>query len=210
MTTGRYPTDTYACCLVPHCSSRPVEHWQHKGGSRCGSVWKVRSLTGIGVTQIEGIDEDLGISGVQWNIVLSLFFVPYILLEVPSNALLKRLNRPSVYMGILVTSWGVIMTMHGVVQNWATLLALRILLGVFEAGFFPGAVYLCVRLDNSPRSLKCTDDCRHSGTCLKIWPLVFHGSTASARSLEPSLACLPRELPKWMASVATKAGDGSF
>jgi hypothetical protein len=98
--------------------------------------------------------------------VLSLFFVPYILLEVPSNILLKRFDRPSLYMGTLVTTWGVIMTMHGVVSNYAGLLALRskcesedpeahqdhfanshllhtVLLGVFEAGFFPGAVYLC-------------------------------------------------------------------
>jgi hypothetical protein len=34
---------------------------------------------------------DLGLDGVQWNIVLSVFFVPYILLEIPSNMLLKRL-----------------------------------------------------------------------------------------------------------------------
>jgi hypothetical protein len=57
--------------------------------------------------------------------VLSLFFVPYILLEVPSNILLKRFERPSLYMGMLVTTWGVIMTMHGVVTNYAGLLALR-------------------------------------------------------------------------------------
>lgn len=86
----------------------------------------------------------------QWNIVLSLFFVPYILLEVPSNVLLKRCARPSIYMGVLVTTWGIIMTMHGVVTNYAGLLALRILLGVFEAGFFPGAVYLCVSANTSP------------------------------------------------------------
>jgi sugar phosphate permease len=94
-------------------------------------------------SKIEGIDVDLGINGIQWNIVLSLFFVPYILLEVPSNILLKRFERPSLYMGTLVTTWGIIMTMHGVVTNYAGLLALRILLGVFEAGFFPGAVFLC-------------------------------------------------------------------
>lgn len=97
----------------------------------------------IGNTKIEGIDVDLGITGIQWNIVLSLFFVPYILLEVPSNIALKRFNRPSVYIGILVTTWGVIMTLHGIVQNFGGLLALRLLLGVFEAGFFPGAAYLC-------------------------------------------------------------------
>ncbi|GAB7366415.1 hypothetical protein MBLNU230_g8212t1 [Neophaeotheca triangularis] len=96
----------------------------------------------IGNTKIEGIDQDLGISDVQWNVLLSLFFVPYILLEIPSNIILKRFNRPSYYMGILVTCWGIIMTCHGVVTNYAGIMVLRILLGVFEAGFFPGAVYL--------------------------------------------------------------------
>lgn len=79
----------------------------------------------------------------EWNIVLSLFFVPYILLEIPSNVLLKKFDRPSVYIGILVTIWGIIMTLHGVVNNFAGLLTVRLLLGVFEAGFYPGAVYLC-------------------------------------------------------------------
>tara|TARA_R110002003_G_scaffold534_1_gene20197 strand:- start:7554 stop:7769 length:216 start_codon:yes stop_codon:yes gene_type:complete len=69
--------------------------------------------------------EDLGLDGVQWNIVLSVFFVPYILLEVPSNILLKRLKRPSYYLGILIVCWGV-------VEDFAGLLATRILLGIFE------------------------------------------------------------------------------
>lgn len=76
--------------------------------------------------------EDLGLDGVQWNIVLSVFFVPYILLEVPSNILLKKFKRPSYYLGILIVCWGIVMTMMGVVQNFAGLLATRILLGVFE------------------------------------------------------------------------------
>lgn len=68
----------------------------------------------------------------QWNIVLSVFFVPYVLLEVPSNMLLKKFKRPSVYLGILIVCWGVIMTMMGVVKNFAGLLVTRILLGIFE------------------------------------------------------------------------------
>ncbi|KAI7424622.1 MFS general substrate transporter [Hortaea werneckii] len=96
----------------------------------------------IGNTKIEGIDDDLGINGWQWNLLLSLFFVPYVLLEVPSNIILKKFDRPSIHMGILATGWGVIMTLHGVVNNYAGILVLRVLLGVFEVGFFPGAVYL--------------------------------------------------------------------
>ncbi|KAL4948868.1 major facilitator superfamily domain-containing protein [Aspergillus filifer] len=97
----------------------------------------------IGNAKIEGLTTDLGLDGVKWNIVLSIFFVPYVLLEVPSNMLLKRFARPSVYLGILITCWGIIMTLTGITQNFAGLMVTRILLGVFEAGFFPGAVYLC-------------------------------------------------------------------
>ncbi|CAI7633735.1 unnamed protein product [Penicillium viridicatum] len=97
----------------------------------------------IGNAKIAGLVEDLGMSGIQYNIALSLFFIPYVLLEVPSNILLKKFARPSVYLGFLVVSWGIIVVLTGVVQNFGGLVAVRILLGVFEAGFFPGAIYLC-------------------------------------------------------------------
>ena len=52
-------------------------------------------------------------------------------------------KRPSWYLGILVLSWGTIMTCTGLTKNFAGLMIVRILLGVFEAGFFPAAIYLC-------------------------------------------------------------------
>ncbi|KAL4790762.1 major facilitator superfamily domain-containing protein [Aspergillus venezuelensis] len=97
----------------------------------------------IGNAKIEGMIDDLNMSGVQYNTVLSIFFIPYVLLEVPSNILLKKFKRPSTYLGILVVSWGVIMTCTGFVHNFGALMAVRVLLGIFEAGFFPGAIYLC-------------------------------------------------------------------
>lgn len=97
----------------------------------------------IGNAKIEGMDKDLHLTGVQYNIALSLFFVPYILFEVPSNILLKRCTRPSIYLGLLVTSWGIVMTCHGFVKNFSTLMVVRMMLGILEAGFYPGAVYLC-------------------------------------------------------------------
>ncbi|KAE8386964.1 major facilitator superfamily domain-containing protein [Aspergillus alliaceus] len=57
--------------------------------------------------------------------------------------MLRTFSRPSVYLGILIVSWGIIMTLTGVVQNFAGLMVTRVLLGIFEAGFFPGAVYFC-------------------------------------------------------------------
>ncbi|KAL3458592.1 major facilitator superfamily domain-containing protein [Aspergillus heterothallicus] len=97
----------------------------------------------IGNAKILGLTEDLGLSGIQYNIALSLFFIPYVLLEVPSNILLKKFSRPSVYLGTLIVCWGIIMTLTGVVRNFGGLLTMRLLLGIFEAGFFPGSVYLC-------------------------------------------------------------------
>ncbi|KAE8361151.1 putative MFS transporter [Aspergillus caelatus] len=97
----------------------------------------------IGNAKIEGLTEDLRLSGIQYNIVLSIFFVPYVLLEVPSNILLKSFFRPSVYLGILITCWGIVMTLTGIVQNFAGMFVTRLLLGAFEAGFYPAAVYLC-------------------------------------------------------------------
>lgn len=59
-------------------------------------------------------------------------FIPYVLFEVPSNVILKKFKRPSQYLCILVTSWGTIMTCTGLVKNFAGLMIVRILLGIFE------------------------------------------------------------------------------
>src|SRR3954470_12491346 len=86
----------------------------------------------IGNAKIEGLIEDLGLTGVQYNAALAIFFPPYILLHMPSNILLKRFHRPSIYMGLLIVIWGIVMTCTGLVTNFAGLLAVRFLLGVFE------------------------------------------------------------------------------
>ena len=98
-----------------------------------------------GNAKIEGMNKDLSLSGIQYNIALSIFFIPYILLEVPSNIILKKFKRPSTYLGILVVAWGIVMTFTGLVKNFAGLMVVRIMLGIAEAGFFPGAVYLITR-----------------------------------------------------------------
>ncbi|CAH0019840.1 unnamed protein product, partial [Clonostachys rhizophaga] len=99
----------------------------------------------LGNAKIEGLMEDPKLDGTKYNIALSIFFVPYVLLEVPSNTLLLKFKRPSTYLAILVTTWGVMITLTGIVQNFAGLVVCRFLLGVFESGFFPGAVYLISR-----------------------------------------------------------------
>jgi MFS family permease len=80
-------------------------------------------------------------TGNDYNIALFMFFIPYILFEVPSNILLKKM-RPSVWLSSIMFGWGVITICQGVTQSFAGLVICRVLIGVFEAGFFPGCIYL--------------------------------------------------------------------
>jgi hypothetical protein len=135
----------------------------------------------LGNSKVEGVDEDLSLDGVKYNIALSVFFIPYILFgkkspnvylilfirtkqvaaEIPSNWMLSKTKRPSIFLGAMIVCWGIIKTLSGVVQKFAGFCVTRLLLGFFEyvnptvyntspywygdrAGFFPGAVYLVV------------------------------------------------------------------
>lgn len=96
----------------------------------------------IGNAKIEGLLETLDMSGQQYNVALAIFFIPYTLAEIPSNMILNLFRRPSVFMGSIVFAWGIIMMCMGFVHGFAGLCITRVLLGLFEAGFFPGAVLI--------------------------------------------------------------------
>ncbi|KAM0310842.1 hypothetical protein ACHAPQ_012453, partial [Fusarium lateritium] len=96
----------------------------------------------IGNAKIEGMLPDLKMNGEQYNIALSIYFIPYILAEVPSNMLLNKFAKPSQYMATIMFIWGIVVVCTGLIQNFGQLCAIRILLGLFEAGFFPGAILI--------------------------------------------------------------------
>ncbi|KAL9588404.1 MAG: hypothetical protein Q9203_002789 [Teloschistes exilis] len=59
----------------------------------------------IGNARIEGLEKDLGMSGNDYNIAVQVLFIPYILLEVPSNIMLKRV-APSTWLSFIMFIWG--------------------------------------------------------------------------------------------------------
>ena len=59
----------------------------------------------IGNARIQGLEADLGMKGQDYNIALSVFFITYILCEIPSNLILKNV-RPSVWLSGLMFGWG--------------------------------------------------------------------------------------------------------
>ncbi|KAI0534931.1 putative MFS transporter [Xylaria digitata] len=83
---------------------------------------------------------EANISNWEFTIALFVFLVAYGLFEVPSNILLKKL-RPSRWIAFLMFSWGALTIGLGGIHNYASLTVVRFLLGVFEAGLFPGLVY---------------------------------------------------------------------
>ncbi|KAI9775061.1 MAG: hypothetical protein M1835_005951 [Candelina submexicana] len=90
-----------------------------------------------------GLKRDLKLDGknVQYNTALTIFFVPYIIFEIPSNILLKRL-RPHVWLSACMFLFGLVTVCQGLVQNYSGLLTTRFFLGFFETGMFPGCFYL--------------------------------------------------------------------
>lgn len=85
----------------------------------------------VGNARVAGLEKTLNLTPEQYNLCLTIFFFPYSLFEVPSNIVLKLL-RPTIWLPILVLSWGTVMTLMGIVQNYAGLLATRFFLGFTE------------------------------------------------------------------------------
>ncbi|KAK5166506.1 uncharacterized protein LTR77_008049 [Saxophila tyrrhenica] len=93
----------------------------------------------IGNARLYGMEDDLGLEGNQFQLSVSILFVTYCLFEVPSNMIIRKTN-PSYYLAILTILWGLVATFSAMVQGLPGLIACRLLLGLFEAGFFPGVV----------------------------------------------------------------------
>jgi MFS family permease len=113
----------------------------------------------IGNARILGLEEDLGMVGNDYAIALQVFFVLYIVLEIPSNLALQKI-APSTWLSGIMCIWGehfssgpcpmqkplltslqpkgIITICQGLTQSFAGLVVCRVLLGAFEAGFMPG------------------------------------------------------------------------
>ncbi|KII85929.1 hypothetical protein PLICRDRAFT_301846 [Plicaturopsis crispa FD-325 SS-3] len=96
--------------------------------------------TSIGNAKLYSLEKDIHITDTQYLLALTVFFFSYSIFEVPSNVFLKRL-RPSIWLSLLMLLWGVMMTVQGLVHNYGGLLGMRWMLGMFEAGLFPGVNY---------------------------------------------------------------------
>ncbi|KAJ9258162.1 hypothetical protein DTO195F2_5387 [Paecilomyces variotii] len=94
----------------------------------------------IGNARLFHLEADLGLKGDDYQLCVSLLFVTYIIIELPANLFLKKLG-PRNFIPFAATAWGLIGMCAGFVQNKGGLIAVRLLLGAAEAGYFPSVCF---------------------------------------------------------------------
>jgi ACS family tartrate transporter-like MFS transporter len=98
------------------------------------------------------MNQDLGLSATAFGLGAGIFFIGYFLFEVPSNFMLKRFGA-RVWIARIMVTWGLICVAMAFVNGPNSFLVLRFLLGVAEAGFFPGMIlYLTFWFPDSVRA----------------------------------------------------------
>ena len=85
------------------------------------------------------MNKDLGITAAQFGLLTGIFFWGYFLFEIPSNLILHKTGA-RLWIARILVSWGMVAILGGMVQSVSQLYLVRFLLGVAEAGFFPGIV----------------------------------------------------------------------
>ncbi|KAI8231095.1 putative transporter [Colletotrichum sp. SAR 10_96] len=90
----------------------------------------------IGNAAIAGMNEDLNLTGNRLNVAVTVFYVTYITFEIPASLILKK-ARPSRLIPFFILAWSATVVGSAFVTNYASLLATRLLIGMFESGLFP-------------------------------------------------------------------------
>ena len=96
--------------------------------------------TAISFAGPNGMVQDLNLQMAQFGLASGIFFIGYILLEVPSNLALHRYGARR-WLSRIMVSWGIVSLLFTWVSSIEGLYVLRVLLGIAEAGFFPGAIF---------------------------------------------------------------------
>ncbi|KAF5008355.1 hypothetical protein FDECE_5398 [Fusarium decemcellulare] len=94
-----------------------------------------------GNAKLFGAIPDMGMTGQDWNTALSVFFVTYAAGGVPSNIALKRFG-PKIWLPVLLFMVSLILIFSSMQNNRGGWIAFRVLLGLFEAGVFPGCSFI--------------------------------------------------------------------
>ncbi|KAK0469860.1 major facilitator superfamily domain-containing protein [Desarmillaria tabescens] len=99
----------------------------------------------ITTARLKGLKDDLGLTDLEYSIILSVLYATHFPAQIPSNMALNYITRPSLYIGGCVVLWGLINALTGMTHSFRGILACRLFLGIPEAAFYPGMMYMLSR-----------------------------------------------------------------
>ncbi|KAH7107327.1 MFS general substrate transporter [Auriculariales sp. MPI-PUGE-AT-0066] len=101
--------------------------------------------TAIASARIRGLEEDLHLTHFQFETAIAILYASYCPMQIPSNLLLNKTSSPRLFIGGCVIAWGLIACATGLTRNFHDILICRFLIGIPEAAFYPGVIYLLSR-----------------------------------------------------------------
>lgn len=91
----------------------------------------------VGNAKIMGLPEDLNLTGSQFNVLASIFYVTYITLDIPMTLAVHKFGPRKVLPTIAVL-WSIVTIFSGFATSYASMIVIRLLIGITQAGLFPG------------------------------------------------------------------------
>ena len=103
-----------------------------------GYIFCFLDRVNVGFAKLQ-MQQQLGFSETVYGMAAGIFFISYFIFEIPSNLILQRIG-PRIWIGRIMITWGLISSITMFVNSTTTFYLCRFLLGLMEAGFFPGII----------------------------------------------------------------------
>lgn len=133
--------------MTPEHRLRVERRLKRKLDARCGLfvliyIMNYLDRNNMAAARLKGLQDDLSLSNTQYETCLSILYVGYILMQIPSNMFINLIPRPSLYLSAVMLLWGLLSTVTGTVKGFTGMVVVRFFLGFVEAAFLPGALLI--------------------------------------------------------------------
>ncbi|CAO2657903.1 Nn.00g071630.m01.CDS01 [Neocucurbitaria sp. VM-36] len=145
---GGSSQDEYECEFTPREQKKIIHRIDRRLVLTVGVLYCISLMdrTNLSAAAIAGMTAELKLNKLEgtishYSIVTIVFFATYVVFQPPATVIVRYLG-PRNFLSAIVVAWGAVMIGMGFAKNYGALAALRVVLGILEAGFFPSCVYL--------------------------------------------------------------------
>lgn len=141
------PPNLNVAHMTPEHRARVEKRLKRKLDARCALfvliyIMNYLDRNNIAAARLKGLQTDLNLTNTQYSTCLSILYVGYILMQIPSNMFINRIGRPSLYLSAVMLIWGFLSTITGIVNDFRGMVVVRFFLGFVEAAFLPGTLLI--------------------------------------------------------------------